>query len=73
MWKARLKVNMKCPVHPRYNPEKGGRGAIKGGCRMCESIAIAHEKLYAGSSVSVWVRIAQEEIEDYENKRKLRL
>lgn len=28
----RERVQAKCPRHPRYNPEKGGRDSIKGGC-----------------------------------------
>ena len=35
----KLKVNSrvvgKCSRHPRYNPEKQGRGAIIGGCSGC--------------------------------------
>jgi hypothetical protein len=35
----KLKVNSrvvaKCSRHPRYNPEKQGRGAIVGGCSGC--------------------------------------
>jgi hypothetical protein len=34
----------KCPRHPRYNPERDGAGAIRGGCRYC----VAIYELYAG-------------------------
>jgi hypothetical protein len=48
----RLKINLrvrrsgrvKCPCHPRYNPENDGAGAIRGGCRYC----VAIYELYAG-------------------------
>jgi len=32
------------PRHPRYNPEREGAGAIRGGCRYC----LAMYELYAG-------------------------
>jgi len=28
-------VSAKCQRHPHYNPEKDGRGAVKGGCTAC--------------------------------------
>ena len=28
----------KCSRHPHYNPEKDGRGAIKGGCTACYAL-----------------------------------
>ena len=31
-------VRAKCPRHPRYNPERGGYGAIIGGCSTCRDI-----------------------------------
>jgi hypothetical protein len=30
-----LKLAVKCPKHPRYNPAKDGEGAIRGSCRIC--------------------------------------
>jgi hypothetical protein len=72
MWKARLRVDLKCPVHPRYNPEKGGKGAVKAGCVMCADIAIAYEKLTAADGVKDWIGIAQDSIQNYENERILR-
>lgn len=33
--KVSERVRAKCDRHPRYNPEKDGRGGIKGGCSCC--------------------------------------
>ena len=33
--RVRRSVRVKCPRHPRYNPEREGAGAIRGGCRYC--------------------------------------
>ena len=35
---VRERVQGKCDRHPRYNPEKGGRAGIKGGCSACYSL-----------------------------------
>ncbi len=32
----RSRVEAKCDKHIRYNPEKDGRGGIKGACSRCE-------------------------------------
>jgi hypothetical protein len=32
------RVKAKCDRHPRYNPERDGRGGIKGGCSTCYSL-----------------------------------
>ena len=32
------RVKAKCDRHPRYNPERDGRGGIKGGCATCFSL-----------------------------------
>jgi hypothetical protein len=42
--RVRRSVRVKCPRHPRYNPERDGAGAIRGGCRYC----LAMYELYAG-------------------------
>ena len=42
--KVRRSVRVKCPRHPRYNPESEGAGAIRGGCRYC----LAIYEVYAG-------------------------
>ncbi len=33
--KVTERITAKCSRHPRYNPEKDGRGAIKGHCSGC--------------------------------------
>jgi hypothetical protein len=33
--KVAERVKAKCERHPRYNPERDGRGGIKGGCSTC--------------------------------------
>jgi len=38
--RVRRSVRVKCPRHPRYNPEREGAGAIRGGCRYCLAMAI---------------------------------
>jgi hypothetical protein len=37
-WKRR------CSKHPRFNPAKGGRGAVKGGCRFCQALCDVYEQ-----------------------------
>jgi hypothetical protein len=32
------RVKAKCPRHPRYNPERDGRGGIIGTCTACYSL-----------------------------------
>ena len=32
------RVKAKCPRHPRYNPERDGRGGIIGACTACYSL-----------------------------------
>jgi len=36
--RVRRCVRVRCPRHPRYNPECEGAGAIRGGCRYCQAI-----------------------------------
>jgi hypothetical protein len=40
--KVSERVKAKCERHPRYNPEREGRG-IKGGCSTCFSLFDLHE------------------------------
>ena len=37
------RVKTKCERHPRYNPERDGRGGIKGGCSTCFSLYDLHQ------------------------------
>ena len=37
------RVKAKSERHPRYNPERDGRGGIKGGCSTCYSLFDLHQ------------------------------
>ncbi len=37
------RVKAKCERHPRYNPERHGRGGIRGGCATCFSLYDLHQ------------------------------
>ena len=41
--KVSERVKAKCDRHPRYNPEREGRGGIKGGCSTCFSLFDLHQ------------------------------
>ena len=41
--KVAERVKAKCQRHPRYNPERDGRGGIKGGCSTCFSLFDLHQ------------------------------
>ena len=41
--KVTERVKAKCERHPRYNPEREGRGGIKGGCATCFSLYDLHQ------------------------------
>ena len=41
--KVAERVKAKCNRHPRYNPEKDGRGGIRGGCSTCFSLDDLHQ------------------------------
>ena len=41
--KIAKRVKAKCERHPRYNPERDGRGGIKGGCATCFSLYDLHQ------------------------------
>jgi hypothetical protein len=36
------RIKAKCDRHPRYNPERNGRGGIRGGCSACFSLFDLH-------------------------------
>lgn len=46
-----LTIKMKCGNHSRYDPERDGEGAIRGGCRECRAMY----ELYL-----MWQRILRE-------------
>jgi hypothetical protein len=41
--KVSERVKAKCERHPRYNPERDGRGGVKGGCSTCFSLYDLHQ------------------------------
>jgi hypothetical protein len=41
--KVSERVKAKCEKHPRYNPERDGRGGIKSGCSTCFSLYDLHQ------------------------------
>jgi hypothetical protein len=41
--KVAERVKAKCERHPRYNPERDGRGGIKGGCSTCFFLYDLHQ------------------------------
>ncbi|MDX6557852.1 MAG: hypothetical protein QOF72_901 [Blastocatellia bacterium] len=41
--KVAERVKAKCERHPRSNPERDGRGGIKGGCSTCFSLYDLHQ------------------------------
>ena len=41
--KVSERVKAKCERHPRYNPEREGRGGIKGGCSTCFALYDLHQ------------------------------
>ena len=45
--KVSERVKAKCARHPRYNPERDGRGGIKGGCSTCFSLYDPSGKAHA--------------------------
>ena len=41
--KVSERVKANCDRHPRYNPERDGRGGTKGGCSACFSLFDLHQ------------------------------
>jgi len=37
MMHLRMRIDLRCPKHPRFNP-KNGTGAVRAGCCYCESL-----------------------------------
>ena len=35
MLKLRIRADLKCHKHPRFDPAKEGLAAVKGGCTLC--------------------------------------
>jgi hypothetical protein len=40
------RIKATCERHPRYNPERDGRGGIRGGCSACFSLFDLHQASY---------------------------
>jgi hypothetical protein len=61
------RVKAKCERHPRYNPERDGRGGIRGGCSTCFSLFDLHQARLALEAAqreflrraAPWCRVAQ--------------
>jgi hypothetical protein len=52
MLKLRIRADLKCKKHPRFDPYKHGRGGVRGGCAVCESLCdlwAAGERLTASA------------------------
>ncbi len=55
----RERVEGKCPRHPGYNPEKSGRGGIKGGCCTCFTLYdVLQARLKLDAAIHEFVRQA---------------
>ena len=55
----RERVQGKCPRHPGYNPEKSGRGGIKGGCSNCFTLYdVFHARLKLDAAIHEFIRRA---------------
>ena len=57
--KVAERLTAKCSRHPRYNPEKDGRGGIKGGCIGCWALFDLHQsRLALEAAVQKFQRLA---------------
>lgn len=55
----RERVIAKCAKHPRYNPEKDGRGGIKGACSTCYNLNDLHQsRLKLDAAIHEFIRRA---------------
>ncbi len=43
----KIKWKGKCQRHTRFNPEKDGRGGIRGACPSCEALMVVYESSLA--------------------------
>ncbi len=68
---VRERVQGKCDRHPRYNPEKDGRGGIKGACSTCYSLYDLHAaRLALDAAVHQFIRRAAPWTRPREPRRK---
>lgn len=42
MMRLRVRVNLRCPKHRRFNPAQG-RGAVKAGCSACQDLCTMYD------------------------------
>ncbi len=57
--KVAERVKGKCERHPLYNPERNGRGGIKGGCSACFSLYdLQQARLMLDAAYRDFLRIA---------------
>lgn len=45
MLNLKLAYKGRCPRHPRFNPERDGRGGVRGGCRVCDALCSVFEAM----------------------------
>lgn len=38
MYKTVVRVDVRCPTHTRFHPERDGLGAVKAGCIHCTAL-----------------------------------
>jgi hypothetical protein len=41
--KVKIKWKGTCAKHKKYNPEKHGRGGIRGACQSCEALFVVYD------------------------------
>lgn len=41
--KVKIKWKGSCAKHKKYDPEKHGRGGIRGACQSCEALLVVYE------------------------------
>ena len=57
--KVSERLTAKCSRHPRYNPEREGRGGIKGGCSGCFALFDLYQsRLALEAAVQKFQRLA---------------
>ena len=75
--KVAERVKAKCERHPRYNPEREGRGGIKGGCSTCFSLFDLHQARLSLDAAHreflrralTWTRVRRSRSKEQSNKQ----
>jgi hypothetical protein len=60
-----VRQKLSCPRHPRYNPDRDGEAAIKGGCEICRDLLQICKECAA---LEAMVHITAEKIVDERNR-----